>query len=38
VIDALRGVHGVLDDRQRGQLADLLDRGGGWWRGFGPYR
>jgi hypothetical protein len=37
VIDALRGVHGVLDDRQRGQLADLLDRGG-WWRGFGPYR
>jgi hypothetical protein len=38
VIDALRGVHGVLDDRQRGQLADLLDRSGGWWRGFGPYR
>lgn len=39
VIDALRGAHGVLDDRQRGQLADLLDRGGGgWWRGFGPYR
>ena len=38
VIDALRGVHGVLDDRQRGQIADLLDRGGGWWRGFGPYR
>jgi hypothetical protein len=40
VIDALRGVHGVLDDRQRGQLADLLDHngGGGWWRGFGPYR
>jgi hypothetical protein len=40
VIDALRGIHGVLDDRQRGQVADLLDRGGGggWWRGFGPYR
>lgn len=38
VVDALRGVHGVLDDRQRGQLADLLDHGGGWWRGFGPYR
>ncbi|TMQ08382.1 MAG: periplasmic heavy metal sensor [Deltaproteobacteria bacterium] len=37
VVDALRGVHGVLDDRQRGQIADLLDRGG-WWRGFGPYR
>jgi hypothetical protein len=38
VIDALRGIHGVLDDRQRGQVADLLDHGGGWWRGFGPYR
>ena len=38
VVDALRGIHGVLDDRQRGQIADLLDRGGGWWRGFGPYR
>src|SRR5262249_12718146 len=38
VIDALRGIHGVLDDRQRSQVADLLDRGGGWWRGFGPYR
>jgi len=40
VIDALRGIHGVLDDRQRGQIADLLDHGGGggWWRGFGPYR
>ena len=37
VVDALRGVHGVLDDRQRGQIAELLDRGG-WWRGFGPYR
>ena len=38
VIDALRGIHGVLDDRQRSQVADLLDRGGGWWRGSGPYR
>jgi len=39
VIDALRGVHGVLDDRQRGQVADFFDHGGGgWWRGFGPYR
>jgi hypothetical protein len=38
VIDALRGIHGLLDDRQRGQVADLLDRGGGWWRGSGPYR
>lgn len=36
-IDALRGIHAVLDDQQRAQLADLLDRGGGWWRG-GPYR
>lgn len=38
VIDALRGIHGLLDDRQRAQVADLLDRGGGWWGGFGPYR
>jgi hypothetical protein len=38
VIDALRGIHGVLDDKQRSQIADLLDRGGGgWWRS-GPYR
>ncbi len=37
-IDALRGIHGVLDDRQRTQIAELLDQGGGgWWRG-GPYR
>jgi len=38
VVDALRGIHGLLDDRQRGQVADLLDRGGGWWGGSGPYR
>lgn len=38
VLDALRGIHGVLDDRQRAQVADLLDSGNGWWRGFGPYR
>jgi len=39
VVDALRGIHGVLDDKQRAQVADLLDRGGGgWWRGPGPYR
>ncbi len=40
VIDALRGIHGLLDDKQRAQVADLLDHGGGsWWRGgFGPYR
>lgn len=38
-ISALREVHEVLDDRQRGRLADLLERGGGggWWR-TGPYR
>jgi uncharacterized membrane protein len=38
VIDALRNIHGVLDDKQRSQLADLLDQG--WWRrsGGGPYR
>jgi uncharacterized membrane protein len=39
VLDALRGIHSVLDDRQRSQVADLLDRGFGWWRGgWGPYR
>jgi uncharacterized membrane protein len=36
VIDALRGVHGLLDDRQRGQIADLLERRGGWRRGPTP--
>jgi uncharacterized membrane protein len=37
-IDALRAIHGVLDEKQRGLLADLLDKGGGgWWR-TGPYR
>ena len=38
VVDALRAVHGLLDDRQRAQVADLLERGGTWWGGFGPYR
>lgn len=37
MLEALRSIHAVLDDKQRGQLADMLDRGGGWWRG-GPYR
>lgn len=37
-IDALRGIHGVLDDKQRTQLADFIDRSGGWWRVRGPYR
>jgi len=38
-LDALRAIHGVLDDKQRAQVADMLDRGGGagWWR-HGPYR
>jgi Spy/CpxP family protein refolding chaperone len=34
VIDALRAVHGLLDDRQRGQIADLLERRG--WGRRGP--
>lgn len=38
VVDALREIHAVLDDKQRAQLADMLDHSGGWWRGFGPYR
>lgn len=38
ILEALRNVHGVLDEKQRAQVADMLDRGnGGWWRG-GPYR
>jgi uncharacterized membrane protein len=38
ILDALRNIHGVLDDKQREQLAELVDRGG--WRrpGGGPYR
>lgn len=41
-LDALRNIHAILDDKQREQLADLLDKG--WWRrghgggGGGPYR
>jgi hypothetical protein len=39
VIDALRNIHAVLDDKQRAILGDLLDRGGGPWHGGGsPYR
>jgi Spy/CpxP family protein refolding chaperone len=38
LVDALRNIHGVLDDRQRAQVGDLLDsNGGGGWR-RGPYR
>lgn len=37
-LEAVRSIHGVLDDAQRAHLADLLEGGrGGWWRG-GPYR
>jgi Spy/CpxP family protein refolding chaperone len=41
VLEALRNIHKTLDDKQRAQLADLLDQG--WWRrggggGGGPYR
>ncbi|HEX4423193.1 MAG TPA: periplasmic heavy metal sensor [Kofleriaceae bacterium] len=32
VIDAVRAIHSVLDDRQRAQVADLVEHGGGWWR------
>jgi Spy/CpxP family protein refolding chaperone len=45
-LEALRNIHAVLDERQRAQLADVLE--GGWWgRGMrrgpgggqgGPYR
>lgn len=40
ILDALRNVHAILDDRQRERLAEILDQG--WWRrgggGGGPYR
>jgi uncharacterized membrane protein len=35
LIDGLRNIHAVLDDKQRAQVADML--GGGWWHA-GPYR
>jgi Spy/CpxP family protein refolding chaperone len=45
ILEALRNIHAVLDDKQRAQLADILE-GGFWggWRGHGgphgghPYR
>jgi len=41
VTETLRNIHGLLDERQREQVADLLDHG--WFRrgggpGGGPYR
>jgi uncharacterized membrane protein len=37
VLEAMRNIHAVLDDRQREQLAEMLD--GGWFkRGGSPYR
>ncbi len=39
VLDAMRAIHGLLDEGQREKLATLLDQG--WWRrgpGAGPYR
>jgi hypothetical protein len=37
ILDAIRNIHAVLDDKQRERLAELLDKG--WWRrGGGPYR
>jgi Spy/CpxP family protein refolding chaperone len=39
MLEAVRSIHAVLDDKQRERLADLLDHG--WWRsrgGGGPYR
>lgn len=37
LLEALRNIHGLLDERQRAQLADLLDQG--WSRRVGgPYR
>jgi uncharacterized membrane protein len=30
-IEAVRGVHGVLDDAQRTRLAEMIEYRGGWW-------
>ena len=43
MLDALRNIHAVLDERQRHDLAEMLDQGGwgGGWRGGrhgGPFR
>ncbi len=40
LVDAMRNLHGLLDDRQRAQVADLLEASvrHGWAEGGGPYR
>ena len=39
ILEALRSIHGVLDDKQRSILADMIDHSGYGWRGGGsPYR
>lgn len=39
VLEAIRNIHGLLDDRQRNLVAEMLDKSGGGFRGgFGPYR
>ncbi|HTL34890.1 MAG TPA: periplasmic heavy metal sensor [Kofleriaceae bacterium] len=35
ILEALRNIHAVLDDKQRAQLADILE--GGFWRGRGGH-
>ena len=38
VLEALRNIHGVLDDKQRGLLADMLERRRGGGGSAGPFR
>lgn len=40
LLDALRNLHQLLDEKQRERVADLLGKGGGWRGpgGGGPYR
>lgn len=37
-LDGIRGVHEVLDERQRRRLAELLEARFGWGHAGGPYR
>lgn len=37
-IDAFAKIHGALDERQRGLLADWIERSPGGFGGFGPFR